>query len=258
MFKAARIAILLYVLLFVAVGQVVSTLNSTDWREPLWIDAYPVDGDGSDASRAYIEHLDDSEFAAIETFFAREAQRYGVPIDAPVRFALAPPLTESLPELPAHGSVLAAMAWSLRMRWLTTKLNWRSDRPRPDIVLYLVYHDGDDTPVMDRSGALRKGLIAVTNVFAGRASQPSNQVVIAHELLHTLGATDKYDPATNLPLYPIGFADPEARPLLPQRRAEIMAGRIPINEHEAQIPWNLDWVEVGAATAAEIRWVERP
>jgi hypothetical protein len=153
---------------------------------------------------------------------------------------------------------LDALDWSLRMRWLTTKLNWQSDRPAPDIVHYLVYHDGDRTPTIDRSGALRKGLIAVTNVFADHASRPTNQVVIAHELLHTLGATDKYDPATNYPLYPVGFADFEARPLLPQRRAEIMAGRIAISQHEARIPASLADVVVGPVTAGEIRWTALP
>lgn len=258
MFKAARVAILLYILLFVAVGQLVSSLNSTDWDETLWVDAYPVNGDGSDSAHRYIERLTVDELAAIEEFFAHEARRFGVPIDTPVRFSLAPSLEAALPTLPVDGGLLDVLLWSLRMRWLTTKLNWHSDRPTPDIVLYLVYHDGDRTPTIDRSGALRKGLIAVTNIFADRVSRPTNQVVIAHELLHTLGATDKYDPATNFPIYPVGFADLEARPLLPQRRAEIMAGRIAISQREAKIPDSLSDVVVGPVTAAEIRWTATP
>ena len=32
-----------------------------------------------------------------------------------------------------------------------------------------------------------------------------NNVVIAHELLHTVGATDKYDPVTDAPRIPDGL-----------------------------------------------------
>jgi len=40
-------------------------------------------------------------------------------------------------------------------------------------------------------------------------------VVIAHELLHTVGATDKYDPATNESSLPEGYAEPDKIPLFP-------------------------------------------
>jgi len=76
-------------------------------------------------------------------------------------------------------------------------------------------------------------------------------VVIAHELLHTLGATDKYDP-DGQPLYPIGFADFIAEPCYPQSMAEIMAGRIPLSPGKAEIPKNLAETVIGYATAAEI------
>jgi hypothetical protein len=81
-----------------------------------------------------------------------------------------------------------------------------------------------------------------------------NNVVITHEFLHTLGATDHYDLATNLPLYPDGYADPDLKPLLPQRFAEIMAGRTPKSQTEAVIPESLDSVVIGSKTAMEINW----
>ena len=43
-----------------------------------------------------------------------------------------------------------------------------------------------------------------------------NDMVIAHELLHTLGATDKYDPVNNAPRFPDGYGDPQQMPLYPQ------------------------------------------
>ena len=82
----------------------------------------------------------------------------------------------------------------------------------------------------------------------------SNNIVIAHELLHTVGATDKYDLATEMPLYPAGFADPARTPLYPQDDAEIMAGRRALSAQEAEMPASLRNVVVGPATAREIHW----
>ena len=49
------------------------------------------------------------------------------------------------------------------------------------------------------------------------------------------------------------FGNPEAQPLLPQKRAEIMAGRVPLNAREALMPGSLKEVVIGPATASEIR-----
>ena len=60
--------------------------------------------------------------------------------------------------------------------------------------------------------------------------------MLAHELLHTLRATDKYSFASNTPLLPDGYAAPDAKPLLPQTEAELMAGRIALDEQHAEMP----------------------
>jgi hypothetical protein len=60
--------------------------------------------------------------------------------------------------------------------------------------------------------------------------------------------------ATEMPLYPAGFADPERTPLYPQEDAEIMAGRRALSAQEAQMPASLGGVVVGPDTAREIRW----
>lgn len=86
----------------------------------------------------------------------------------------------------------------------------------------------------------------------------TNNVVLAHELLHTLGATDKYDPATSQPLFPQGHAEPDATPRHPQRLAEIMAGRIAVSDDEAEMPASLAQAVVGTETAQEINWIRRP
>lgn len=79
-------------------------------------------------------------------------------------------------------------------------------------------------------------------------------MVITHEFLHTLGATDKYDLSTSLPLFPAGYVDPQRQPLYPQDQAEIMAGRLPVSRDRAEIPRGLKQTLIGLRAAREIGW----
>ena len=105
-------------------------------------------------------------------------------------------------------------------------------------------------PVISESAKEELGII---NAFADSSYRGSNQVVIVHELMHTLGATDKYGDG-NLPAFPEGYAEPYRVPLYPQRAAEIMGGRIPLSQNQARIPESLREVIIGIHTAAEIHW----
>jgi hypothetical protein len=252
--KRLRIAALLYVLLFVAAAQFFTTQHTKDWDAPLWVDVYAVVGDHDAATRRYVDDLDPAELKGVEAFFAREAHRYGVALETPFRLRIVGEHAEPLPQLPAGAGALEVLSWSLRMRWLATRLAWQHPGPSGDIVLFAVFHEPAAGVTLDRSTALEKGLIAVANVFAAREARRTNEVVVAHELLHTLGATDKYSPHSNTPVFPQGYADPEARPLLPQTKAELMAGRIPRDEVVADIPAGLREVVIGPATALEIGW----
>jgi hypothetical protein len=77
--------------------------------------------------------------------------------------------------------------------------------------------------------------------------------VAAHELFHTLGASDKYDPSGHAS-YPSGFAEPERTPLYPQRGIELMARNRPLSPTSERPPEKLDELWVGDETAREIGW----
>jgi len=238
MFKRIRVAILLYILAFIALGNFLAAARSTDWDETL---------------QAYVDGLTTADFEKIEAYFSTEARRYGVRLDQPFRLELG-----DIPQLASTPSMLDTLLWSLKMRWSASHIDSGSDRPDPDIKLFALYHEESAGAVLDRSTALERGLIAVAELFAGHSSTGANQIVMAHELLHTLGATDKYDLGTNLPIYPHGYANPEAHPLYPQRSAELMAGRVPLDERTAEIPSGLQLTVVGPETAAEIGWPTSP
>ena len=79
--------------------------------------------------------------------------------------------------------------------------------------------------------------------------------VATHELLHTLGASDKYD-ANGLCVVPGGLAEPDRVPRYPQRFAEVMARNRPLSPTEEVVPASLDELSVGPATAKEIGWAK--
>lgn len=254
MFKKIRVAILLLVLLFVALSAYTDRLYSTDWDIPLRVAVFPINGDGSAVTQQYISTLDAANFLALENFFEEEASEYGVHLTRPVRFWLLPTLRELPPILPPDAGGLSVVLWSLRTRYWA----WRvADAPAaisPDIKLFVLYHDPALSPRLPHSIGLQKGLFGIVNVFAAKWMEGSNDTVIAHEFLHTLGATDKYDLATTLPLFPAGYADPDRKPLYPQELAELMGGRIPLSAQKAEIPVSLQQVVIGPDSAAEIGW----
>ena len=77
---------------------------------------------------------------------------------------------------------------------------------------------------------------------------------VAHELLHCLGASDKYDAAGHA-IEPEGLADPGLSPRYPQRHAEWMVGEVPLGPGRGRLPASLDEVAIGPTTAREIGWI---
>jgi hypothetical protein len=249
-----RIAVLLLILGIAAWSNWYDRLSTTDWDDTLYIGVFPVDEAGNEVSREYVASLTDDSVADIEKFLNREARRFGVVIDRPVSVSLYPPVKELPPERAADMGVLQTMWWSLRLRLYARRESRASGRPPPQIRIFVRYHDPTFTRTVPHSVGLQKGLVGMVHAFAARHMTRTNNVVIAHEILHTLGASDKYDPATLAPLFPIGYAEPDREPLYPQSLTEIMAGRSAVDSQRFEMPDSLDTVLVGPATALEIRW----
>lgn len=255
MWRKLRIAILLFILATVAHRSWLEA-NDREWKSSFYVAVYPVNFDGSEASAGYIAGLRQEKLESISEYFAEESVRYGLKVARPFELRLGPGVGSLPPQAPKGGNVLQNIFWSLHFRWWA----WRHS-PRvivkPDVKLYLLFHDPAQNPILPHSSALNKGRIGLVNVFASRLYERQNNVVIAHELLHTFGATDKYSLADNLPAYPEGYAEPEKQPLYPQEFAELMAGRVPISESRAEIPDSLAKTLVGDITAIEIGWTNQ-
>jgi hypothetical protein len=254
-FKQLRIALLLLVLLTVALGTWQDRYRSTRWQRSLYVAIYPIAADDSPRTASYVAALDIERFEPIDQFFAREAERYHLHTAQPFKIRLRPELMRRPPQRAADAGLFATAFWSLQLRYWAW-VNSGNVKDPEDIRIFVLYHDPLLSPVVPHSLGLTKGLLGVVYAFAVTEMNGENDVVIAHELLHTVGATDKYDPRNDAPLNPIGFGDPDQIPLYPQRTAELMAGRRALSANRWQQAISLDEVVIGPTTAAEIRWTQ--
>ena len=255
MFRYLRIAILLTILVIVAGNQWLTSSRLSSWDRTLWVTIYPVLADPGENVLRYVENLEADSFKDINAFFAQQMTRYGVSLEKPVFIQLASPLTALPPDLPVESSGLNVALWSLKMRWWSWR-NSSQDGLIPDHArIYVLYQSRDTETLLERSVGVKNGSYGVVNARASRQMAARNNIVISHELLHILGATDKYDLYTGQPVVPGGLANPGQSPLYPQQRAEIMGGRIATSDYQWRRPASLKFCVVGSKTATEIGWV---
>ncbi|WP_299727556.1 hypothetical protein [uncultured Endozoicomonas sp.] len=259
MFKKIRVFILLTILAMVGLNSWLTQVRSTDWNSPLTVAIHPINGDHSRKTEEYLNHVKSWHFKKVEQFISQEALRYGINIGtdiSPITFQVGQPLHELPPALPADRTLFSTMLWSMKLRYWHRQMKSENSLAGADIHLYVIYHDPEQLPVLEHSVGLQKGMVGIVNAYGDRRYTSSNNVVIVHELLHTLGATDKYDLATGTPIFPEGYAAPEQTPRYPQKMAELMAGHIPISPSESKMPRSLSQTRIGPLTANEINWSE--
>ncbi len=129
-----------------------------------------------------------------------------------------------------------------------------------DITVFVYFYDETD-PVLKATFELFDSVASKRDgmgiVFAplSRSKLGYTTQVVAHEILHTLGASDKYE--GNRSVFPQGYADPQQTPLFPQENCEIMSLGRPISKTEDEYVDSLDECVVGDVTAEEINWVAK-
>lgn len=254
MFKKIRIFVLLIVFATV-VQQTFLDKADLDWEDNFYVAVYPINADASAEVSTYIKTLTHDDFEPMAEYFAEEGARYNLGLRRPVEVQLGDIVQEIPSPPPTDGSVLSAMIWSLKFRLFAWQ-NSPKVNVKPEIILYLLYYNPATNHALSHSTAIQQGRIGRVNLFGDKTYAKQNLVITAHELLHTLTATDKYDLATTLPIYPEGYADPDKSPLYPQDFAELMGGRVAVSENKAEIPKSLAQTLIGAKTAKEIGWLK--
>lgn len=251
MFRRIRILLLLGVLVLTLGLTSLERFMVREWRAPLDVVLYPINGDGSEAAAGYIRALKSEDFSEINAFLVRETRRYGLQQRVSMTLTLEPEMKDLPPPPPQDRNIFKTMAWSLKLRWWTYQHSGQMWPQLGKIRIYVLYHKAEPGKALVHSLGLQKGLIGVVHAFADPQQTAQNNIVIAHEMLHTLGATDKYD-SDGRPVYPIGYAEPELPENQRRREAEIMAGRIALPDGRNVMSASLAQCVIGSTTAHEI------
>ena len=253
MWKNLRILILLLILAPLVLLFRSDREHSADWDRTQRVAVYPYSVADDEAVSRFIASLEQSDMDAISDYFSAQARRYHLPQGRPFELILAEPIHQAPPTPPAVGQTLARLRWAVGLRWW----RWRFDRQglEPDIIAIARFNTVTEIPPSLHSIGIAELRLAVANLPAVDTHRGYNQVLLAHEILHTVGASDLYHPATGLPVFPAGYAEPELDPRYPQELAELMAGRIPVQPGRATQAMDLAQTRIGPRTAREIGWL---
>jgi hypothetical protein len=184
---------------------------------------------------------------------AEEMQRWRGPGAIPFEFSVVGPVAWSrpLPFTPRSGSLVDRARHALAV-WRTVR---EIDRAAGgvaggfDIRVFVLAVPalGDQAEFAEGSGEVA----FVRGSPGGDLSIPLQAV--GHELLHTVGASDKYDGQGHA-REPDGLADPGRVPRHPQDHAEWMVGEVAIGPGRGRLPASIAELRVGPMTAREIGW----
>ena len=255
LFRFFRIFVLLSIFVALAFYAKTQKLKSRSWAEPLQVVIYPMNGEDSPIVEDYIQQLDSSVFLEIDHFFQTEAQHYSLSIEAPTKTQLGEILRKHPPISPdPQSSFIKIIWWAIKFRYWAFRYTPDDESNLHRVRIFVHYHEAEEDKHLQHSLGLDKGLLAIVHAFAAKDQEQQNNIIIAHELLHTVGATDKYN-ANNQPVFPDGYAEPDQNPLFPQSQAEIMAAKIPLSVSYSEMAENLSQCIIAEKTAEEINWL---
>ena len=254
-FRNFRILVLLIILATVALYVKDQKLVTQGWYKTLDVVVYPINPTNSPIVKRYIDSLSSESFSQIDKMIKREGKKYNIVSSNPTKTRLGQTLSIIPPAPPEPGSnTLNIILWSLKLRiWI-----WQNAPDEANdkhlIRMFVLYHDPSIMPQLKHSVGLQKGLVGIVNAYGVKSQSVQNNIVIAHEFFHTVGASDKYDEFGN-PVVPDGLGEPKQSPLYPQKKTEIMAGRRALSASLSKMPNSFRKIVIGEKTAREIGWL---
>ena len=251
--KQIRVLLLLLVLAPLTYLLFLEHDPSPDWTRTKVVVIYPQNADDDFIVDDWLSGLDENMFREIEDYITTEATRYDLELDRPIEIRLAEPITGAPTAPPTgHGNTIERLRWAARLRWW--HLRFSRANPEADSII-IAHYQGTNTLLRRlHSVGMAQPRLALVNLIASDSHRRYNNLQLAHEILHTFGASDLYHYSSGQPDYPEGYASPEATPRYPQQKAEIMAMRIPTAPNQSNPAFTLDQTTIGPQTAREIGW----
>jgi hypothetical protein len=251
-FKLMRVVFLLSIFFVILINTWMTEKRMAAWERPILVTIYPIAADDESATLRFVEEVDESDFEDINLFMERQSGPYGFAVTPAFRFQVANTSRELPPAVPSQFEMAEIAWWSLKMRWWAWRKELKDGLVSSDIQMFVIYHQLNGHDELGISVGMRKGRYGLVKAYTKPSLKAQNLIIFTHEMLHVLGATDKYILSSGEPIFPHGYAEPNLRPLFPQEKAEIMGGRIPISSFTSAQPDSLEQCKIGRRTAEEI------
>jgi hypothetical protein len=255
-FFRLRVSLLLAILSVVALRGGIDWYERrvrTSWHRPLSVALVLVERDVIEPSTLALVNERARE---LEQRLASEYRRHAGREFAPVSFVVTTAVKVDQPPPKMREQAVLGLVSGTYDRWRWTRdidALAGVDPSAYDARVYLVMkRAGQDLAFVEGDSELG-GRVAVAQVDIEPEMVDLSLFVVAHELMHTLGASDKYD-SEGRAVYPSGFAEPTRFRLYPQPGAEVMARNVPVAARSERPPNTLDELFVGETTAREIGW----
>lgn len=257
-----RVSILLFILFVVslyAIKDLRSRRGRNAWDHTLDVALVVVHVDGTPAVDPDAIRVLEERLPALDDRLQAEAERYRPGIGKPVHFRLRGPVIVSTPPpSPKSEGVTDLAKQAVEMKKWLNDVDPRAgiEPDQWDSRIYVsVRKPASVARAFVEGESEQDGRVGNVAVELDASMADLTLIVVAHELMHTLGATDKYD-ANGRSLVPDGLAEPDRTPLYPQRFAEVMSRNRPLSPTNEVIPLTLDELAVGKKTAQEIGWLK--
>jgi hypothetical protein len=225
------------------------------WVRPLHVGfvllrAGPVSDQTSDMLRA--------RMADLQTHLEHEFQRWRQTTQVPFVFSVYGPLDITTPPPESYGEKLTDLVYFAYQQWRYLRdVDARAQVPRSELDsrIYVVVRPPNAGELQFVEGQSEQGgRVGVVGVQLDESMVDFALIVATHELMHTLGASDKYDEYGHA-LVPDGLAEPDKVPPFPQQFFEVMARNRPLSPQEEVPPESLEELRIGRRTAEEIGWL---
>jgi len=251
-FRNVRVAILLFVLAAVGLTAISTRRRLHAWVAPLRVAVVPVAAPGDRVAEAYVRSILPNSFSNVGRFLLVQAQHHQRETGG-IETITTRAIEELPPDPPDGSSRLDVILWSLKLRWFDVRAARAYALLGSDVRIYVVFHAVTAGQSLDASVGLEEGHVGIVQAPVGERDHGWVLLAVTHELLHTLGASDKYDDAGN-PRMPEGLGEPDKNPTLPQEKCEVMAGTIAVDADRHPMARSLEQCVVNRFTASEIGW----